>query len=256
MNFARESIQELAPVTGEDFDQMISTVDSQFREYMHAHQVLSTLPESVLRKYKRKLQNRPRMTREEKELSHSLIAALFTYQQDAVACAKSGADFASGLMAFATCEVTAIFQLLWEKKKVRQTRFFKKLWRAAVRRKKQTASTITYGKFLFELRTEDLFRLARDAEIYDERCLPSQVAEALQMRGFQGKLTEFVRKSRNCVHPRRNLEANDRYAKLLDVFYSPEMMKSFHIDFALCAWELHGRLNRTLEPIGQIGLQQ
>jgi hypothetical protein len=93
--------------------------------------------------------------------------------------------------------------------------------------------------------------MAREACLYHEENLPPQVAKALAERGHSGKLTDFVRKARNCIHPRANLDLNRKYAKLLDVFYSPEAMKRFHIDFALCAWELHGRLADCRSAKGQ-----
>lgn len=225
----------------QDFAEERAWADARFREYMHAKQIASTLSKSTLRRYRRSSLRQPRRTKEEKELLHELVAAIFSYQQDALACAQSGADFASGLMAVAAAEVLAISRLLINKPAVKKTKTFKKLWEA--RSKKATRTAITFARLLVELRTEDLFRLAREAGLYDEEDLPVQVAEALAERGYTGRLSEFVKKARNCIHPRSNLDLNRKYAKVLDVFYTPEAMKRFHIDFALCAWELHGRLS-------------
>jgi hypothetical protein len=229
------------PISAENFAEDRAWADTRFREYMHARQALSTLSESTLRRYRRGLPRKPRRTKEEKELLHDLVAAVFTYQQDAVACTQSGADFASGLMAVAAAEVMAISRLLIKKPAVKKTKTFRKLWKA--RSKRVSGNTITFARFLVEMRAEDLFRVAREASLYDEENLPSPVAEALAERGHLGKLTEFVKKARNCIHPRANLELNRKYAKMLDVFYSPEAMKSFHLDFALCGWELYRRLS-------------
>jgi len=239
------------PLRQEDFVELMKGVDSRFQAYMHARQILSTLPDRTIRRYRRKAPKQPRMTREENDLLHGMVAALFAYQQDAVACAQSGADFASGLMASATCEVLAIFGLLLRKQEVRNSKRFKILWRTALERKKKSGSRITFGKFLLELRMDDLFRMAREVGLYDEFDLSDEVSEALEARGYRGRLSEFVRRARNCIHPRWNLEANDKYAKLLDVFYSPSQMKGFHVDFALCAWDLHDRLNRGLRREAQ-----
>jgi hypothetical protein len=233
-----------APLSDNDFDEMQGWMDASFREYMHARQVLSTLSESTVRRYSRGLPRQPRMTKEEKDLSHALVAAVHTYQQDAVACAQSGADFASGLMASAACEALTIFWLLQKKREVKKTKKFKKLWYSR-NRVKRVASSITFSRLLVELRVDDLYGLAREAGLYDEQNLSAPVADVLASRGYTGRLTEFVKRARNCIHPKHNLEANDRYAKMLDVFFSPEGMKSFHADFALCAWELHGRLSQA-----------
>lgn len=231
------------PIPTEDFTEERAWADTRFREYMHVRQVLSTLSESTLRRYRRGSPRAPRRTEEEKELLHDLVAAIFSYQQDAMACTQAGADFASGLMAVAAAEVLAISRLLINKPIVKKTSTFKKLWKAKAA--KASRSPITFAKFLLELRTEELFRIAREAGLYDEENLPPQVTEALADRGHSGKLSEFVRKARNCIHPRANLDLNRKFAKMLDVFYSPEAMKSFHVDFALCAWELHGRLSQA-----------
>lgn len=245
---------EATPLSDDDFNEMRAWMDARFREYMHARQVLSTLSESTIRRHSRSLAKQPRMTKEEKDLSHALVAAVHTYQQDAVACAQSGADFASGLMASAACEALAIFWLLRKKREVKKTKRFKKLWHSRVGGRK-TASGITFSRFLVELRIDDLYGLARDVGLYDEQNLSIPVSEVLASRNYTGRLTEFVKRARNCIHPRHNLDANDRYAKILDVFYSPERMKSYHTDFALCAWELHGRLSQAREderPSGKL----
>ena len=236
------------PVTAEDWDEERAWTDKRFREYMHAAQILSTLSESTLKRYRRGKHQGPRLAKEEKELLHDLVAAIFTYQQDAVACTQSGADFASGLMAVAAAEVLAISRLLINKVAAKKTKTFKKLWKAKL--EKSTGGGITFAKLLVELRTEELFRIAREVGLYNESNLPPRVAEALVDRGHKGQLSEFVRKARNCIHPRANLDLNKKFAKMLDVFYSPEAMKSFHVDFALCAWELHRRLS---EPQKQEG---
>jgi hypothetical protein len=225
-------------------DELRSQANSQFLEYMYARQILSTLSKSTIRRHSRGLPKQPRMTQEEKDLSHGLVAAIYTYGQDAVACSQSGADFASGLMASAACEALAILRLLQCKKEVKKTKRFQKLWRRRVRMNTMKPSPImTFSKFLVELRVDDLYSLARDVGLYDERDIPQEVSKALASRGYKGRLTEFVKQARNCIHPKRTLDANDKYAKILDVFYSPNDMKRFHIDFALCAWELHGRLS-------------
>jgi hypothetical protein len=230
------------PLNEEEFNELRAWMDTGFREYMYGRQILSTIPERTLRRYTSGLPRQPRRSKEEKELLHGMVAAVHTYQLDGVACAQSGADFASGLMASAACEVLAIVDLLEQKTKVKKTKTFSRLWGNALKSKKRVNPRFTFGRFLMELRAEDLFRLAREVGIYHEKDLPEQVVQVLDTRGYSGRLSEFVRKARNCIHPRWNLEANNRYARLLDVFYSAEEMKSFHADFALCAWTLHGRL--------------
>lgn len=249
------------PLSEVDFEEMRAWMYSRFREYMTGRQILRTLSDRTIRRYRGSKPSEPRMTNEEKDLSHALIAALYTYQQDAVACAQSGADLASALMASAACEGLAIFWLLQRKKEVKETAKFKKLWRdrrkpkrsTEANRKQVTNSKITFGRFLIELRLDDLYALARAAGLYDERSLPARVSEVLSSRGYPGQLTEFVKRGRNCIHTKNTLAANDRYARVLDVFYSPEGMKSYHADFALCAWELHGRLSQDREMKGQNG---
>jgi hypothetical protein len=228
------------------FEELRSWSSYKFLEYMHARQILSTLSESTIRRHSRGLPKQPRMTREEKDLSHGLVAALYTYEQDAVACSQSGADFASGMMASAACEVLAIFRLLQKKKEVKKSKRFLKLWRTTA--DKNGPRTITFAKFLMQLRVGDLYGLARDVGIYDEQNIPQVVSEVLANRGYKGRLTEFIKQARNCIHPKQTLDANDKYAKILDVFYAPQEMKRFHIDFALCVWELHGRL---IQDIGE-----
>ena len=236
------------PFKDEEFNELRTWMDTSFREYMHGQQVLSTIPERTLRRYTRNLPRQPRRSKEEKELLHGMVAALHTYQLDGIACAQSGADFASGLMASASCEVLAIIGLLEQKVRVKKTKYFCKLWNNAIKTPKNVNPEFTFGRFLMELRADNLLRLAREADIYDEKDLPVQVLQVLDERGYSGRLSEFVRKARNCIHPRWNLDANSRFAKLLDVFYSAEAMKSFHADFALCAWALHGRLCRNSKP--------
>ena len=104
-----------------------------------------------------------------------------------------------------------------------------------------------YSKFILELRFENLLRISRQVDLYDEDNLPEDVGEVLKIRGCPGRLGDFVRRARNCIHSRWNLDANDKYAKPFGVFYSLEDMKAFHGDFALCAWELHERLSNGLK---------
>jgi hypothetical protein len=236
---------ETEELSADEFLEMRTGMDVQFRKYMHGRQILSTFPESTLRRYRKSLPAQPRKNKEEDALLHRMRAVLHAYQLDAIACAQSGADFASGLMASAACEGLAVVALIRRKNELRQCQKYKRLWTRQAAKKNNSRPTLS--KFLLELRQDDLFSLCRSVGAYNEENLPEQVAEALRSRGHDGHLTAFVREARNCIHPRHNMSANEKYAKVLDVMYSPEGMKSFHADFALCAWELHGRLEEGLQ---------
>jgi len=239
--------QGAGPLEADEFRETRTWMDSQYNKYMHARRILSTLSESTLRRYSPRSPKQPRKNREEEMVLHRMIAALHVYESDAVACAQSGADFASGLMASAACEGLAIVGLIRKKRELRQSTQFTKHWKAAKEIAKRRNITLTLSKFLLNLRFQELFSLARAVGLYNEQNLPEQVAEALEERGWRGRLTDFVRRARNCIHPRWNIDANEEYAKALDVMYPIERMKSFHVDFALCAWELHGRLAEGLK---------
>lgn len=231
-----------SPLVSDDFDEMLDCLNSKYREYMHAREILSTIPPSTLRRYTRHLPKRPRLTQDEKTLQHRMMAVWHTYESNAINSSRGGAHFASGLFASAAGEALIIIRLIETKSVVKKSKIFKRLWERFCEHPSRNGRKKIFSQFLIEQRSEDLFRLAKDVGLFDEQNLPDQVAAVLHTRGFGGRLIEFVRKSRNCVHPRSILEANERYAKQWELSYSIEGMESFHADFALCAWELHGRL--------------
>jgi hypothetical protein len=175
-----------------------------------------------------------------------MVAALHLYQSEGVACASSGADFSSGLMATAAAEGLAIVGLVERKASLKTSASYKRLWRQAQVRARDHGLVLKLSQFVLELRFDDLFRIAREVGLYDERGLPDQVEEVLKIYGYPDKLTHFVRKARNCIHPRWNLHANEMYANPFGIYYSLESMKQFHADFALCAWTLNERIANCL----------
>lgn len=239
----------VSPLAPNDFNEMLELLDTGFRKYMHAREMLNTLSPRTLRRYTKFLPKRPRLTKDEKALEHQMIAAVHTYEVNAISSTQGGAHFASGLFAAAACEAIIIIQLIEVKSSVKNTDIFKRLWKKFWEQPRKDNKAKTFSQFLLEQRVEILFRLAKSVGIFDERNLPERVADVLRERGFEGRLSDFVRQSRNCVHPRWILQANERYARVWDVSYSIESMESFHADFALCAWELHGRLANPQQQI-------
>jgi DNA-binding transcriptional regulator/RsmH inhibitor MraZ len=233
---------ETSLLTPDDFSEMLEFLNANFRKYMHAREILNTLSPRTLRRYTKHLPKRPRLTKDENELEHRMVAAMHTYEINAISSSQGGAHFASGLFATAACEAIIIIRLIEVKSIVKDTGTFKRLWKKFREQPRKDNKAKTFSQFLLEQRVEVLIRLSKEVGIFDEGNLPERVAEVLKERGFEDRLSDFVRQSRNCIHPRWILQANERYAKIWDVSYSIEGMESFHADFALCAWELHGRL--------------
>ena len=209
---------------------------------MHAREVLNSIPPNTLRRYTKHLPKRPRLTKDEKELQHRMFAAVHAYQFNALSSSQGGAHFASGLFAFAAAEALLIMHLIEPKAQVKRTKIFTKLWKRFSDHAKKKEIFPKYTQFLLQQRVDDLFRLGREIDVFHERNLQAPVLNVLKARGFEGRLFDFVKESRNGIHPRWMLEANERYARIWDVSYSLEGMESFHADFALCAWTLHGQI--------------
>ncbi len=220
-----------------DFSDVRRVMDSEYRKYMHARQVLGTLPESTLRRYRRRKDPAPRLYKSEQKLLHQLVAAGHMYDFEGCGCTQGEAHFASALMAVASIECATIVGFIWSKRKTRASVAFKKLWKSHVS-KKNSAASAAFAEFLISLRLKDRLRIAREMGFYSESACPPLVIETLRFRGYSGAsaLADFIHDARNCIHTKHCVAANERYARVLDVMYSLEAMRYFHTDFALCAW--------------------
>jgi hypothetical protein len=246
-----------------DFSEDIRAMASDYNEYMHAQQILSTIPPSTLRRYRIHKSNHPRLFKREQELLHQLVAVSHMYNSEACRCTQGGADFGSALMAVAAVECLSISDFIVNKKRMNSSKTFNKLWRDYWSKpRKKLNPTEKYAEFIVTLRLQDVLRIAREMGFYSEQACPPLVVETLRFRGYSGNsaLADFINDARNCIHVKRCVIANERYAKYLDVMYRLDAIKLFHTDFALCAWELHGQVySKTVrtksESLGEDRLQ-
>ncbi len=246
-----------------DFSEDLRAMAAEYDAYMHARQILSTIPQSTLRRYRVYKDRHPRLFKCERELLHQLVAVGHTYNAEACRCTQGGADFGSALMAVAAVECLMIADFIVHKKKTTSSESFHKLWSHYWSKpRKKLKSTEKFADFVMTLRLRDILRIAREMGFYSESACPPLVRETLKFRGYSGAspLADFIGDARNCIHAKRCVIANERYAKYLDVMYRLDAIKFFHTDFALCAWELHGQIYSKAvrtgsESLGTDGLQ-
>lgn len=239
--------KEDAPAT-EDIAALRAWLDTQYREYMHAAQVSSTLSPKVLRRYQPiREYSKLRLFKVEKEVLHKLVAVSYLYQSQAIGCALGEAHFAAGIMVTSAIECMMIVIFIQLKSATKRTKTFKEqLQKRAIRTsaRKARSPQSNFIETLLSMRLPDTFKIAQELKLFSDTQCSAAVTTVLKHRGFNqsGGLISFILQARNSIHTKQAHLTIDKYSKWLDVYYHPNLMFSYHADFTLCAWDLHGQL--------------
>lgn len=238
-------------------DDEIRKLDEGFSRYMYARQTLHHLSERTLRRYRpAHLHGKRARNKVEREFSHRMVAAHFTYQRQSLLCAKAGAHFAAALMAVSATECLLLATFLELKSLVIQTPEYKRIIRKKQRKKKNESTEKqprkpSFQQFMSSLQIAEQYKIAFQLGLIRDEDIESRVSEVLESYRLQGAfgLLHFVRNSRNQLHTGKFVASIDSYALALDVMYSPEGMALFQMNFGLCAYQMMDAVKKNLDRI-------
>jgi hypothetical protein len=240
-------------------DEEIRQLDEEFSRYMHARQSLHHLSDRTLRRYlPERLRRKRAYNRIEREFSHRVMAAYYTYQKQSLLCAKAGADFAAALMAVSATECLLLLAFLELKGKVMQTAEYKRIIRRGVLQKRKKgaktpkkAQKTSFQQFMASLQIAEQYKIAFELDLVRDQDTDGVVGKVLRSYKSKGALglLHFVKNSRNQLHTGKLVSSIDSYALVFDVMYSSERIAQYHADFALCAYHMMGTVNSNLDRI-------
>lgn len=237
-------------------DDEIQELEEEFSHYMHARQKLDHLSQRTLRRYLPLPFGRKRAyNKVEREFSHRMMAAHYTYQRQGLLSAKVGADFAAALMAVSATECLLLAAFLELRPLVMQTPEYKRIIRKKVKQSKKKGESTTrrpsFQQFMSSLQIAEQYKIALQLDLVRDEDVEGRVSEVLEsykLRGAAG-LLRFVKDSRNQLHTGRLVASIDSYALTFDVLYSREAIALFHMNFALCAYQMMGAVKNNLDKI-------
>jgi hypothetical protein len=240
-------------------DEEIRQLDEEFSRYMYARQNLHHLSDRTVRRYlPERLRRKRAYNRVEREFSHRMMAAHYTYQREGLLCAKAGADFAAALMAVSATECLLLLAFLELKKIVLQTPEYKRIARKAVLQKRKKGDKAqkrvqksSFQQFMASLQIAEQYKIAFELDLVRDQDVGGVVSKVLRSYKSKGALglLHFVRNSRNQLHTGKLISSIDSYALIFDVMYSSERMAQYHADFALCVYHMMGVVNANLDRI-------
>lgn len=237
-------------------DDEIQGLDEEFSRYMHARQMLSHLSQRTLRRYLplpfgRKIA----YSKVEREFSHRMMAAHFTYQRQGLLSAKVGADFAAALMAVSATECLLLIAFLELKPLVMKTAEYKRIVRNKAKLNKKKGKNLirrlSFQSFMASLHLAEQYKIALQLNLVRDEDVEGRVSEVLKgykLGGASG-LLRFVKDSRNQLHTGKLVSSIDSYAVTSDDLYSKEAIAFFHMNFALCAYQMMGVVKNNLDRI-------
>jgi hypothetical protein len=236
-------------------DDEIQALEEGFSHYMHVRQTLNHLSQRTLRRYlPLPFGRKNAYNKVEREFSHRMTAAHYTYHRQSLLSAKVGADFAAALMAVSATECLLLASFLELRPLVMLTPEYKRITRKKVKQDKKGESKkrwLSFQQFMSSLQIAEQYKIALQLDLVrdeDTEGRVSEVLESYKLRGAAG-LLRFVKDSRNQLHTGKLVASIDSYSLTFDVLYSKEAMALFHMNFALCAYQMMGAVKNNVDKI-------